>query len=39
MNVLVGSMVFDLESIDQGLKGIITLSEKLEMVIESLFKN
>lgn len=39
MNTLVGLIVGNLESIDQGLRGIITLSEKLEGVIDAIFLN
>lgn len=39
MNTLVGLIVSNLESIDQGLRGIITLSEKLEGVISEVFMN
>lgn len=33
MNVLLGTIVSSLVSIDQGLRGIITLSEQLEAII------
>jgi len=39
MNILLAVIIENLESIDNGLKGIITLSENLENVIDCVFYN
>jgi len=39
MNVLVSEMVRSLDEIDQGIKGFLTISEKMEQVIEAISLN
>lgn len=39
MNTLLIEMTKSLEDIDQGFKGILTISEKMESVIDSIYLN
>jgi dynein heavy chain len=39
MNILIIEMVRSLEEIDQGIKGVLTISEKMESIINSIAFN
>lgn len=39
MNALLSEIVKDLEEISQGLAGLLTVSESMEMIIESIALN
>lgn len=39
MNVLIVEIYKSLEEIEQGLKGLLTISEKMEQIIESIYLN
>lgn len=39
MNILLGEIVRSLEEINQGIQGLLTISEKMESIIDALALN